>query len=429
MADVISVDCSSCGKRLRVKPEMLGRKAQCPHCKSVILLQAGVSAFPPVTAPTSAPPAGGAHHKPTTADIFGPEPLPQTHRSQTMAKFGPHHGGSHGQGGHGQPGEEQKFQMPPRKNPNTMPLIFMGVGGGVILIVLLVVGLMVSSQNRGLPTQTNVTPNTSGSPTPFKPVQPPPMSEKERAEKLLAKPTPTEGATLKPPPDEAVTDTASATKPDEPRDTTVTMRGATNVNNDVAVSAEFIHGGYAGDILSYVAGHVNNGTGKEIRYLKITVPILDRETKKEIGQATGVVLNVPAGKTVPYIAEWTHDEDALGVYGTPTSQIDPPGSVQGLPSIEVLQGRQDGPVTIPDPNSISAAGEISLVVTNRGVLPVSQVELIGLLLNKDGRIVGAAKGSVRVQLAPGKPQRVKFPWRQCAGSLVESCEVWAQAKS
>ena len=81
----------------------------------------------------------------------------------------------------------------------------------------------------------------------------------------------------------------------------------------------------------------------------------------------------------------------------------------------------------PDPNAISASGHINVVVTNLGVLPVQQVELIGVLLNKDGKMVGAAKGSAKAMLAPNKPQQVTLRWTQCAGSKVDSAEVWAQA--
>ena len=205
------------------------------------------------------------------------------------------------------------------------------------------------------------------------------------------------------------------------------MKGATSVVNDVGLSVELVQGGFFSETVTFVSGHVSNGTGKDIRALKITVPMLDRDTKARQGDAVGWILNLRAGQTAPYIAEWTHEEGVMSVKGEPVCKIDPPGSVQGLPPIEVATGPQEGPVPFPDPNTISASGRIKADVTNRGVLPVSEVELVGVLLGKDGKIVGATKGTAKGQFVPGKKVSVTLNWTQCAGTKVDSAEVWAQA--
>jgi len=344
----------------------------------------------------------------STADIFGPEPLPTVHRNPVLAAQA-----AHRSGGHGQQGEEGKFQMPPRKNPNTVPIIIGGVGGGALLIAVLIIGLVMHSKNNVAPTPAKGTPTTAVQPTP---VQPSPVPLKLPGETPAAATTPTEAGTT---PTEG--EPPAKAEPDPPAKT-ISMRGAYNVVNDVAVSAEYIRS--LGDSGAYVAGHVSNGTGKEIRVLEVIVPIKDRETKKEVGRAIGRLLNIPPGKTAPYVAYWGHEEGVTGTYDQPTCQIDPLGSAQGLPPIQATK-----PYPSADPNGISTDGKIIVDVTNRGVLQVSQVELIGVLLNKDGKIVGAAKGSIGIILTPGEPKQVTLPWSQCAGSLVDSCEVWAQAKS
>ena len=84
----IPVQCQNCGKSMKVKDDMAGKRGKCPQCGSVIEVpmagpppQAAPQQMPPQAAPPQMPPQGGAVGTPVVA-LFGP-PEPATCRPYT----------------------------------------------------------------------------------------------------------------------------------------------------------------------------------------------------------------------------------------------------------------------------------------------------------------------------------------------------------
>jgi len=189
----------------------------------------------------------------------------------------------------------------------------------------------------------------------------------------------------------------------------------------VTVKVKRLLGGFKDETITYAVGHVKNNTNGTLKVVKVIVRIGDKDDK-ELGQATQVLLNLPAGATAPLVAEWQHAEGVIGRRWMPSYQLDPIGVPQDLPPVAA----QDA-IAIRDPNASATTGKIKVLVVNRGALPLPQVQFYAILTAPDGKIVGAAKATVDQTLAPNKPQEVTFPWANCPGSLVQGVEVSVQA--
>jgi hypothetical protein len=188
----------------------------------------------------------------------------------------------------------------------------------------------------------------------------------------------------------------------------------------VAVKVERLLGGYKDQTVTYAAGRVTNNTGALIRVVKVIISIFDKD-EKELGQATSFVLNLPPGATAPFVAEWQHEEGIIGSKWFPNYQLNPGGVPQELPTIT-----SEDTVAIRDPNSMSTTGRVLFRATSQGALPVPTVMIQALLLGEGGKVVGAVRGMVDVNLQPKKTADVWIPWTQCAGHLVQGAEVWVQ---
>ena len=187
----------------------------------------------------------------------------------------------------------------------------------------------------------------------------------------------------------------------------------------LVLRVERLLSGYADGTLTYAVGRVTNHGEAPLNVLKIIVPMLDKKGSA-LGEATAVVLHLPVGATVPFVAEWRHEAEVRGIGGVPRTQINPAGVPQNLPVIVATD-----PVPIPDADSWET-GKIRLVVTNRGSVQVAATEVSALLLDETGHVIGAAKEVVGNVLEPNKPEEVSIVWTHCAGRLVRSAEVWAQ---
>jgi len=187
----------------------------------------------------------------------------------------------------------------------------------------------------------------------------------------------------------------------------------------IVVRVERLLSGYAGGTLTYAVGRATNRGEAPLNVLKIIVPVRD-EKGSALGEATAVILHLPAGATVPFVAEWRHEADVRGIGGVPRIEINPPDVLQDLPVIVATD-----PMPIPDRNAWET-GQVRLVVTNRGSVSVAATEVSALLLDETGHIIGAAKEVIGKVLEPNKPEGVSILWTQCAGHLVRSAEVWAQ---
>jgi DNA-directed RNA polymerase subunit RPC12/RpoP len=51
----VSFACSSCGKKLRARPELAGKRLKCPHCGLVVLLPSITTTRPPNVPPAENP--------------------------------------------------------------------------------------------------------------------------------------------------------------------------------------------------------------------------------------------------------------------------------------------------------------------------------------------------------------------------------------
>jgi len=189
----------------------------------------------------------------------------------------------------------------------------------------------------------------------------------------------------------------------------------------VAVKVERLIGGYKDETITYAVGRVTNNTTGILRVIKIIISLSDKDDK-DLGEATAIILNLPAGEAAPFVAEWQHAEGVTGKKKWFSNyQLNPPGVPQELPAITT-----EDPVPMRDQNSMATTGWIRVLATNQGALPVPTVTVYALLLGDGGKVVGAARAQVDTSLPPKKQVEIRVPWTQCAGHLVRSAEVWVQ---
>ena len=189
----------------------------------------------------------------------------------------------------------------------------------------------------------------------------------------------------------------------------------------VQVKVERLLRGYKDGTVTYAVGHVRNNTDNLIRSMKVVVGLYDKD-EKPLGDAVGILINIPPKYTVPLVAEWTHEQ---GVRATRWAlagwETEPTGVPRELPRLEASD-----PWPKRDPNSVAPEGEVSASVTNHGAVPVRDMDMIVILLDTKGRIVGAAKSAVTKEIKPEASEEVSIRWTHCAGTLVSSAEVWVQ---
>ena len=189
----------------------------------------------------------------------------------------------------------------------------------------------------------------------------------------------------------------------------------------VQVKVERLLRGYKDETVTYAVGHVRNNTDALIRSMKVVVGLYDKD-EKLLGEAVGILINIPPKYTVPLVAEWMHEQ---GVRSTRWAlagwETEPTGVPRELPRLEASD-----PWAKRDPNSVAPEGEVSASVTNHGAVPVRDMDMIVILLDTKGRIVGAAKSAVTKEIKPEASEEVSIRWTRCAGTLVSSAEVWVQ---
>lgn len=189
----------------------------------------------------------------------------------------------------------------------------------------------------------------------------------------------------------------------------------------VQVKVERVLRGYKDETVTYAVGHVRNNTDDLIRSMKVVVGLYDKD-EKPLGDAVGILINIPPKYTVPLVAEWTHEQ---GVRATRWAlagwETEPTGVPRELPRLEAGE-----PWPKRDPNSVAPEGEVSASVTNHGTVPVRDMDMVAILLDTKGRIVGAAKSAVTKEIKPEASAEVSIRWTHCAGTLVSSAEVWVQ---
>ncbi len=189
----------------------------------------------------------------------------------------------------------------------------------------------------------------------------------------------------------------------------------------VQVKVERLLRGYKDETVTYAVGHVRNNTDDLIRSMKVVVGLYDKD-EKPLGDAVGILINIPPKCTAPLVAEWTHEQ---GVRATRWAlagwETEPTGVPRELPRLEASD-----PWPKRDPNSVAPEGEVSASVTNHGAVPVRDMDVVAILLDTKGRIVGAAKSAVTKEIKPQASEEVSIHWTHCAGTLVSSAEVWVQ---
>jgi hypothetical protein len=184
--------------------------------------------------------------------------------------------------------------------------------------------------------------------------------------------------------------------------------------------------GFKGRTRTYVCGKVTNITGKPIRVLTVSIPVMDK-TKAKMGDATAIIRDLPADKSAPLVAVLDLGEGPeAGGFGQATYQIDPPGAAKPPVTLEL-----DGvPWPTEDPGSeIMVAGTISQDIINRSATAVQTVEASAVIRNAAGKIVGAARDTVSLgkKLAKDQPATVKLRYEHCPASQIQTTEMWVQA--
>jgi hypothetical protein len=365
--------CESCGKRFRIRSDQMDHDVQCPHCNAVIT------------------PIALAE---TPGDIFD-GPLPPA----------------------------------PRRVPSRLPYkVMLAKSGGrkytfaivwIIFLVLAAGGLAVlvkfKLEERDL-----------------QKAAPPPV----KAPVAIAVQTPL----FTPAPDKTTTAAASSKTVHkiEEKSGAAAAADAAKAAKDAAADDVLVDGSVdvgvfklhnPGERLGLAGGKLVNHTGKVIKVLRIVSPINSKDGK-EIGKATAVILNIPRGATIPFVAEWVHGEGEFGVLargGATYSIADASDPLGGLPEVVAERG-----VAIPDLSSeMTSTGDIHLSVTNKGQTELRDIEVSAILLDEKNNVIAAAKGRVvlpkgTTAIKPGETTECSIPWTNCATSLVKSVEVWAQ---
>lgn len=201
---------------------------------------------------------------------------------------------------------------------------------------------------------------------------------------------------------------------------TVSGGQADRLKAPIELQVKRLIGGFKGETVTYAVGRVTNNTGATIRAIRIEVSIMDSE-EKPLGEAQGILLNIPPGVTAPVVAEWVHEAGVRGTKWVPGYTLNPAGVPQDLPPITVNDA-----MPLRDPNSLSPTGKVSMRVTNHGAVPVSQTEVVAILVGSEGKIVGALKAVLDKTLPPNKPEELIAIWDLCACHLVSTVEAWAQ---
>jgi predicted Zn finger-like uncharacterized protein len=397
MAETTSVECGLCHKRFRVRQDQLNRKVKCPHCKTIITVHASVSVDPALAE------IGRAVTAPTAP-------------------------------GHRAVSPEQKVMSPgpvvgvKSKNAALIWISVLGVAlvVGIILAIMAVgrggcQGPQAGHKDEKIFAKGN-SPTSSGSPT--------------KAGGLFG-----QGAG-------GVTPSTTAAGGGGPV-MTKPEAGVAGTEEDTspAVSAKVARIFTVGTSQSYVVGRVVVNGG-QAPVLRVTVPILDRKSNRELAKVSTVLLNVPGGKAIPLIIPWNSgDEDVDAVAGKEIKyEINPPDIQPGFPPIEVLNNNPNGDLVPEDPtfpspmaradaNDISSSGTITAFLKNTGQMEVRNVEMMALLLDEKHAIVGVARGYASRATRTAGPQSLKpraselmtITWTGCAGSKVATVDVWAQA--
>lgn len=376
MAETVPVQCGACNKRFQLRTDQFGREVRCPHCKTVVMIPAPGAAAP---APAPVDPL---------AALGGPplkRPAPPAMKDVAAALRA-----STAAQGAGHPQRPVAVGSRGLRSKNVavvwaVLLVFAVAGVGVALYVVFSNGTILPdvgdrTGHTFLPEKVYLTSDGAGSAS---------------AAGAPGAAAPAAGAP------------------------------GTPVMSKEAVSVRFdnILVGYKDDTLSYVAGHVRNNTRNPIKAIKISVELSDSENKK-VGDASCLVLGIGPNEVAPFAAEWTHPEGQRAKnWGPPTWQINPPGVPTELPALVAHD-----PWPTADPNSLGATGIVKICVTNLGAVPVSNLDLLALLLDEKGKIVGVARNILTHPVPAKGTANVDIHWDHCAGSKVKAAEIWAQPR-
>lgn len=218
----------------------------------------------------------------------------------------------------------------------------------------------------------------------------------------------------------------TATPPVEPAQTPATGKGAgvvapPKVVEPIEIKVERLLRGFREESATYAVGRVTNNMAETIEVLKIVVDLMDKD-EKPMGQATAVIRNIPPNYTVPLVAEWKHEPGQRATRWMLSSyETNPAGIPRELPALAA-----DEPWPVRDPNSVTPTGTIKVKVTNNGAVPVRDLLITAILLDTKHEIRGAAREVITKEIKPAESQEVSIPWDHCAGTLVNSVEVWVQ---
>ena len=189
----------------------------------------------------------------------------------------------------------------------------------------------------------------------------------------------------------------------------------------IAVKVERLLRGHKEETVTYAVGRVTNNTADTIQVLKVVVNLMDKD-EAPMGDAVAVLLTIPPNYTVPLVAEWKHERGARATRWMLASyETNPTGIPRELPPLTT-----DDPWPVRDPNSVTPTGKVSAKVTNRGAVPVRDLLVAAILVDTQHKIVGAARETITKEIKPEQSQEVSIPWDHCAGTLVNSVEVWVQ---
>ncbi len=362
MAESLSVQCGFCHRKFRVKPEQARRQVYCPFCKTAVKVMAQSDVARDALQEMS--------------DMIAQEKAEHDKRPITAR-------------------HEVVLARGGVRNKNVaiiwVTLLGLALIGAVVAIVMIYGRGTWREPARGPGILTIGSRTSSEAP----PGAPPATGAQAPAQGAAAAATPVPGASR------AVTEQATEA---------------------VTVKFERSIGGFKDDTVTYAVGRVTNNTTLAIKVLKVFVTALDKDDK-QIGEATQVILNVPAGATVPMVAEWTHDPEVRAAKWMPSFQLSPIGITQDLPAIH-----SDGALAMGDPNQGSMTGKVAVRLTNQGLVPVPQILAYAILLGDDGHIIGAVKNVVDIKppLQPKKAAEVTIPWERCARRNIQSVEIWVQ---
>ena len=374
----VSVHCGFCGKGFKLRPDQLGRKVRCPHCKVIVVIEKPTEFAR--TAVEALGEAAAAAKPPVTAS---------SHRHVVLARGGVR-----------------------SKGLAIAWAAVLGVAALGLVIGLAVLARPGADEEGPADVRPQPTAPAPGTAVPGR------LPAPEAAPAAPAPGTAVPGRF--PAPEAAPPMPAPAPAPEA---APPTPAPAPEAAPDVQVMLDKVFDGYQGDTATYIVGRAVNNTPQAVRGLEIEAAGFD-DAGAPIGKATALIRRLDPGENAVYVAVWNH---AAGVrarnWGGPNYRIDP----AAVPQLEAKLVIPDVIWHEADRGEFATTGNLRLDVGNAGPTPVAKIEIDAVIYDTAGAILSATRGELFRTVAPGeKLIDVRIPYERALKSKIGEVKAHIQ---